>query len=376
MHIRSFLALLYMNRAKIILIVIFVTAAILRIYLAVISENVPDFSDMQDYNELAVEGQFDTYLPPLYPLFLRLIYSVAGDYNYKAIFIVQSVITSFMILMMYDIVRHIADVTAALLAALLCAVNPNFIAYNLTTMTEALSLFIVVLILWLLYKPFGDHKKAVVLGCVLVAGIYIKSAILFFVPPTLLVSKKRLTLALVLVVLIAPWIVRNAIVYDKVAPVSDTGALNFYATYNPAATGSRHVAAKDTPLKTYDHDQMTYLREALKFIIHNKWKTVDITYNKISLLLTRGWDTFILRPVVGKSSTVNNIMMYAYLPIAILGFIGLVELYDRRNRIIALMMFSYLLFSILLAIFKFRYRVLIEPMLIMYASMWIGDSNR
>lgn len=365
-----------MNRAKIILIVIFVAAAVLRIYLAATCDNEPDFSDMHNYNELAVEGQFNTYLPPLYPLFLRLIYSVAGNYNYKAVFIVQSIITSFMILMIYDIVRRVANDTSAVWAAFLCAINPNFIAYGLTTMTEALSLFMVVLIIWLLYKPFGDSKKAIALGCVLVAGIYIKSAILFFVPSTLLVTKKRLTLALVLVVLIAPWIVRNAVVHGKVAPVSDTGALNFYATYNPAATGSRHVAAKDTPLKTYDHDQMTYVREALKFIIHNKWKTVDITYNKISLLLTRGWDTFVLRPVVGKNSTLNNIMMYAYLLIAVFGFIGLIELYDGRNRIIALMMFSYLLFSILLAIFKFRYRVLIEPMLIMYASMWIGGGSR
>jgi 4-amino-4-deoxy-L-arabinose transferase-like glycosyltransferase len=363
------------NRTRIILLVIFAAAMILRVSLAATCENQPTFSDMHDYNQLAVEGRFNTYLPPLYPLFLRLVYSVFGDYNYTAVFIVQSILMSFMILLMYDIVRRVADETAAVIAALLCAVNPNFIAYGLTTMTEALSLCIVVLIIWLLYTPFGELKKAIVLGCVLVAGIYIKSAMIFFVPPVLFASKRRLTIVLILAALISPWIIRNAVVHDKVAPVSDTGALNFYATYNPAATGSKHTDAAHTPLRTYDHDQMTYVREALKFIIHNKWKTVDITYNKVSLLLSRGWDTHVLKPVVGGNATLNNIMLYAYVPLAVLGFIGLIELYDRRNRIIALMMFSYLVLSILFAIFKYRYRVIIEPMLIMYASMWIGDTS-
>lgn len=363
-----------LNGAKIALIVIFIAATALRIYLGAMSDFLSNFSDMHDYNELAVEGGFNTYLPPLYPLFLRLVYTLFGNYNYNAVYIAQGIITSLMILMIYDIVRRASNEIAALSAAVICAVYPNFIAYSLTTMTEALSIFIVMLLVWLLFKPFDDTKKAIVLGCVLAAGIFIKSAILFFVPATLLTSRKRLIQLLVLVALLAPWIVRNAVVHEKVAPVSDTGALNFYATYNPAATGSKHVAAERTPLKTYDHDQTTYVREALKFIIHNKWKTMDITYNKLSLLLSRGWDTFVLRKVVGKNSTLNNIMLYAYLPIAIFGFIGLARLYDRRNRIIAYMMFSYLLFSILLAIFKYRYRVLVEPMLIMYTAILIGSS--
>ncbi len=374
MNIRSLLAGRKLNGARIALVVIFIAATALRIHLGAMSDFLSNFSDMHDYNELAVDGGFNTYLPPLYPLFLRLVYTIFGNYNYNAVYIVQGIITSLMILMIYDIVRRISNEVAALSAAVISAVYPNFIAYSLTTMTEALSIFIVVLLVWLLFKPFGDTKKAIALGCVLAAGIFIKSAILFFVPATLLTSRKRLIQLLVIIALLTPWIVRNALVHEKVAPVSDTGALNFYATYNPAATGSKHVAAEATPLETYDHDQKTYVTEALKFIIHNKWKTMDITYNKLSLLLSRGWDTFVLQNVVGRNSTLKNIMLYAYLPVAIFGFIGLARLYSKENRIIAYMMTSYLLFSILLAIFKYRYRVLIEPLLIMYTAMLIGSS--
>jgi 4-amino-4-deoxy-L-arabinose transferase-like glycosyltransferase len=362
-----------LSNAHVALIAVFALGFVLRVYFAATCDFMSNFSDMHDYNELAVEGGFNTYLPPLYPLFLRLIYSVFGSYNYKAVYIVQSIITSSIILLMYGTVRRIGNEIAALTAAAICAVYPNFIAYNLTTMTEAMSLFFLVLLLWLLFKPFDERKKAITLGCVLAAAAFVKSAMLFFVPGTILFSKKRLVLVLVLAVLLSPWIVRNAIVHDTVAPVSDTGALNFYATYNPAATGSRHVNAEDTPLRTYDHDQMTYVREALKFIINNKWQTIDITYNKVALLISRGWDTFILKGVIGDHLNLVQIMMYAYLPVAALGFIGLLRLYDRKNRIIAVMLVSYLFFSIMFAIFKFRYRVLAEPMLMMYASLLIGN---
>lgn len=363
-----------MNVWKIILLVIFIGALAIRIFTAVNCEFIPDWSDMGLYNNLAVNGGFNTFLPPVYPLFLRLIYSIFGSYNYKAVYVIQGIISSFMILLVYDVVRRVSSQKAGLIAALICSVYPNFIAFNLTTMTEALSLFIVVLLIWLLLIDFNPIYKALAVAIVLVTGSLTKSSIIFFLPGTLLFTKKRLMFSLFFVILISPWIIRNAIVHDKVAPVSDTGALNFYATYNPAASGSRHVNAEDTPLKTYDHTQMTYAKEGLKFIINNKAKTMDITYNKLSILVSRGYYAFLFDRIIGDKPNLKKIFLYAYLPISILGIIGLVRLYDKKNRIIAVLMFSFLIPSILLAIFKFRYRVLIEPMLIMYTAILIGST--
>ena len=360
------------NRWNIIVLAIFICALAIRLFLAVAIENTPDFSDMQDYNELAVEGGFNTYLPPFYPLFLRLIYSIFGTYNYTAVFIAQSIISSLIIILVYDIVRRISNNLAGVIAALICSVYPNLIIYNLTTMTESLSLFIVVFLLWLMLIEFNATYKALALAAVLVAGSLIKSSIIFFLPGTLFFTKKRKLLVLFFIILISPWIIRNVVMHDKLAPVSDTGALNFYATYNPAATGSRHTNAEDTPLKTYDHKQMTYVKEALKFIIHNKRQTMDITYNKLSILVSRGFDSYVLDDIVGDNENWKNLLIYGYIPISILGIIGLIRLYDKENRFIAVLMFSYLILSIFLAIFKYRYRVLVEPMLIIYASMLIA----
>ena len=96
---------------------------------------------------------------------------------------------------------------------------------------------------------------------------------------------------------------------------------------------------------------MTYVKEGLKFIINNKAKTMDITYNKIAILVSRGYYAYLFDEFLGDNKNLKNIFLYAYLPISILGIIGLVRLYDKNNRIIAVLMFSFLIPSILLAIF-------------------------
>lgn len=363
----------FIRIAWILLIIIFIAAVTIRVHLALKCKALPDYSDMKNYNELAVKGGFDTYLAPLYPLFLRSVYSIFGDYNYRAVFVVQGVINSLIVILIFGIVTRLNNLASGLIAAAICCVYPNFVAYNLTTMTESLSLFIVVLFMWVLLQTFNEKYKAIILAFMLCAGSLIKPAILFFIPGTFFVCKKRLIFLISVIALLSPWIVRNSIVHHKVAPVSDTGALNFYASYNPAASGSKHVYAKDTPLKTYDHDQLTYVREGLKFIINNRWDTARIIYNKITVLFTRGWDSFVLKKIVSKKKNYENMLLYAYLPVMFFGFIGIVKFYSSQNRIILFPMFSYLLLAILLVIFKFRYRLLIEPVLIIYTSILIGN---
>jgi hypothetical protein len=66
------------------------------------------------------------------------------------------------------------------------------------------------------------------------------------------------------------------------------------------------------------------------------------------------------------------ILQYAYLPVMILGFTGMIRFSDRRSRRIMLPALSYLLFFIVLAIFKMRYRLLAEPAFIIFTAVTIG----
>ena len=99
-------------------------------------------------------------------------------------------------------------------------------------------------------------------------------------------------------------------------------------------------------------------------------------YVKTAKVFSRGWDNFVLRYQTEGQRFLRNLLLYAYMPVMILGFIGMIRFSDERNRQLALPALSYLLFFILLAIFKVRYRLLIEPVLIIFTSITIGHLCR
>jgi hypothetical protein len=179
--------------------------------------------------------------------------------------------------------------------------------------------------------------------------------------------RKRLVFIVTTVILVLP-ILLYGILSGK---SSNTGARLFYKTYNPEATGIVYYELEDTELGSKDLSSLEYVKAALVFIKDNKWRTVDIIYNKASLIISAGWDKYVMESIIGGNKHLPNILFYAYLPVMALGFIGMIRLCDSRNRILAVLVASYLLFIILLSIFKIRYRVLIEPILIMYASMFL-----
>jgi len=153
---------------------------------------------------------------------------------------------------------------------------------------------------------------------------------------------------------------------------TNRGALAFYKTYNPKANGWNWFDIKSTEVGRRDLPSRVYLRESVEFIIGNKWKTLDIIYAKASKIFARGWDSFVMKPLTGGSGFLSNLLPYAYLPVMILGFIGMIRFGNDRNRLIMLPTLSYLVFFVLLSIFKIRYRLLAEPALIIFASITIG----
>ena len=50
--------------------------------------------DMLRYNQLALQGGVSFAPPPGYPIFLRTIYSISGNLNYRAVYLVQSLISA------------------------------------------------------------------------------------------------------------------------------------------------------------------------------------------------------------------------------------------------------------------------------------------
>jgi 4-amino-4-deoxy-L-arabinose transferase-like glycosyltransferase len=342
---------------------VFVVGFLWRVSLAFTCRAIPDFSDMAEYNYLAVEGVFNSHRPPLYPLFLRGVYALSGARQYTTVFVVQSVVSSLLIIVMYWTVSRMWNKRAGIIAAALCALYPNFLLYNLTTLTESFGVAIVVAMMGVAASRASDRRKAIAQGVVMGLGMLLKPAFLFFVPGLLIALKKRLVFAATLAFVLSPWILYNAMHEHKLILVSDTGAVNFYMSYNPEAKGG-FVAIENWE----NISQLDYLKRGLDFIRRHKLRTVEIIHAKIFVLFELGWDRHVFRDIVPGTWAVYA-AMYGYLGMFVFGFIGLVRRFRKAHAPLVYPLLSYVLLLILLSIFVVRFRSLYEPLLIAYTGI-------
>ncbi|MGD1049036.1 MAG: glycosyltransferase family 39 protein [Candidatus Krumholzibacteriaceae bacterium] len=364
-----------MNRKSPTLILLFVlaVAAVIRVYSALRCTSIPGYSDMALYNAAAWKGGFPKSLPPGYPLFLRGIYALFGARNYNAVFVVQGLISALTVFLIYRVTSAVASRRAGLIAAGIAAVYPNLIAYNLTTLTETIGVFFVMVLLLVLVAAIPERTRSVLAAVVIFIGFAFRPVIVLFAPGVFLGIKRRWTFALAAVVLLTPLVAFEM----TVGKSFQRSAVAVYETYHPSLDGSRFINPDSTELRSDTLSSAVYLKAALANIAHNRGKALDNVYNKVTVLFSRGWDTFVIEPIVGEGTLAYYVWAYAYLPVLVLGFIGIARLYGRRNRMLALPALSYTVLVVLFFLFKFRYRLPIEPVLIIYASMLLaGERSR
>ncbi len=349
------------------LLVIVLLALILRLYMAFTCTAAPDFSDMETYNRLALQGGISVSPPPGYPLFLRAIYEVFGPRNYLAVFIVQGIISAITAGLIFLAAEKAAGTRAAVIAASIAAVYPNFLVYNLTTMSETLGLFFAVLIFCLLVSDAGDGVKAVAGAFLLVAACAVRPVLIYFWPGMLTGLKKRTLFIVATLLLVSPWVIYSV----SVGKVTNRPGRAFYKTYNPKSSGRQFVKFADTPLSRTDLPNRVYFSEAFSFMAHNKWKTIDIIYNKAAMIFSRGWDQHFMQRVVGRDNRWVFLMIYSFVPVMLLGMAGMITGIDGKNRILAYLLISYLAAFVFLAIFKVRYRLLVEPIFIIFSAIFV-----
>lgn len=318
---------------------------------------------MAVYNNLALSPEFSLFPPPVYPLFLRGIYGIFGQQAYTAVFAVQGVLGAISVLLVYRIAERAGGRAAGLVAAAVAAFYPNLVAYGLTTLTETLSVFIALLILDILCGKGGERVRSAAVAALLVIGFLVRPAFAFFGPGVLVATRRRVVFVITAAALLAPVIVAG------VSHGGGIGAVLFYKTYNETSDGRHYVDIEDTAIGKDDLPASVYLSAALRFILRHGWRTVDIVYNKASVLVSRGFDTFILHEVIGDGPFMTNVFMYAYLPVMVLGLVGLVRYAGGPASPVTAMLVSYTVLNVLLSVFKWRYRLLIEPMLIVFASI-------
>ena len=197
-----------------------------------------------------------SWWPPVYPVFLGVVYGLLGVDHRIAVF-VQVILGTLTVWFVYRIAQSMGSERGARIAAGLVAVAPTYVFVTNQLASENLFVF---LLAWGVDAALraqslrGRFVAGVILGLATLtraAGVVVPGVLALWV---LLGSGSRRAGALAAVALILgavvpmlPWTIRNALVAGSPQPVCYGGGLNFYFGHNPEHLGFRPL--KETPLR-------------------------------------------------------------------------------------------------------------------------------
>lgn len=322
-----------------ILSVIFVLALVLRIYYAAIAEFVmpADFiRGMVEIDKSVLGNGLNVIQPPLHALFLRIMYVIFGAANHRAVFMLQGVLSSVIVLFMYVTGRLLFGRKAGILAASISAVYPNFIIYNLGLNSDSISLVIVTLLMATAVIQAPESGKACLSAALISVGILFKPLLVYFLPGMLLTAKKRMMFIVVVFVILVPWAIRNSVVQGSFTPVYGKDAYK---------VNLRHFTRK-----------------------YEKWAAVHKIYFNCATVLKRSWTSSFADDEDDRLRNSSYIATYSHVIIMLLGLIGIVR-YRRKEQLgVVAPVAGYLILLVMLSDFRVRYRIFFELLLILYAA--------
>jgi 4-amino-4-deoxy-L-arabinose transferase-like glycosyltransferase len=218
------------------------------------------------------DGHATAYYPIGYPGLLGALLWIVDvsplpDERLAVVVGLNVVLAAATVVALFEVVRRLATVRTALVAAALVAVWPNVVFHGAVALTETLFLFlVVVLTLVLVARPWTPDglpvRRVLLAGAVLGLAALVRPTVVALVPllPVAWVAagigwRRSLAHGGVMVataaVVIAPWTVRNWIVMDAFVPISTNTGDNLCIGHEPGATG--RFALSEYCLAGYDH---------------------------------------------------------------------------------------------------------------------------
>lgn len=192
-----------------------------------------------------------TFRAPLYPAFLALVYffSGVGPQRFFAARLAQAALGALLVPLTYALGVRLfpQDTKPARWAAWAIAFYPMLVIFPLALATENLFfvLFLGALITLLLAAQTRRTRYFVASGILLgltalTRSVILSAAILAVVWAWFLLRERLKALALLgaFLVVIAPWIIRNSLIYGHLTPIEYSMGYNLYVGYHPQSTGT------------------------------------------------------------------------------------------------------------------------------------------
>lgn len=381
-------------------LIVFLLAFAVRMLLFCLDDGIiPDKGDSPGYLALAesvkngtgftLDGRIPTASRgPLYPVFLAGVLSLPGA-GTRTIQFFQIIIDSLTCLLLYFLAGKLLDKSHGLACGVLMALYIPLASLSLFVLTETLFTFFLVATILLLVLGRLRILFSAAAGLLMGAAALVRSngvAIAFFLLLWLLYThgcKKSLrhvfAFMFCMILVLSPWIIRNAIVFNRFIPASTLTGLTLYNSYiipekgfgyNEIKPEHRHVFELDN-----EADRSACLgRIAIQHILHNPIEALKLIPVKLSLIVY----PFDLRWLLPYSLFRFNIFWFTVLILAGIAFISDTSFILNRLNIVV-----FLLGTLLLTTVVFygspRMRVPFDPFIIMLSAvgvMWIWRKER
>lgn len=336
---------------------------------------------------------------PAYPVFLALVGAGGGEYDSSParVKIAQACVGGLTVWLVGLIALGAAGPRAGAVAAAVAAVYPPLVWISAYVFSETLfspcALGAAHVLQRAVGTPPGRRRMALSLAAGGLTGlaILIRPVMLFFVPLAVLwlAGHRRVAVALAFtaatVAVVAPWTIRNAIVYERFVLVASEGGVTFWTGNHPLARGDGDLAA-NPDLKRAEvafrraHAGLTpeeleplYYRAALEAIAEDPLRWMGLMARKLFYTVVPAGPSYRLHSTRYWAA---SLLSYGLLlPVAIAGFRRLWRS-ERRPAALLLLGGSAVLAS-LIFFPQERFRIpVIDPVLIVAASAVAAGRGR
>lgn len=253
--------------------------------------------DLSSIDYDPVRGVPTSFRAPLYPAFLAVFYYLTGSGlgRFFAVRLVQAGLSALLAPLTYHVSNRLFpdNKSASVISAWIVACYPLLIIYPIGLATENLFFLLVLAAFYFLLRiPDSEFPTPYFLlsGIFLSLAVLTRSVAIPFAGLAVLwtwfiLKQKRgaALMALTLLVIIAPWVIRNSLLHQKLTSVETSMGYNLYVGYHPESDGSFTFGPSLdllSILDDYERDQFGK-NTAVEFILSEPGRFLPLAINRL-----------------------------------------------------------------------------------------------
>jgi len=329
---------------------------------------------------LESDGSPTQQRPPVYPVFLAIAYFLFG-HSFLWVKVLQTVLDTFTVFILYRISRKFFDEKTSLLVALALAIYPPLIAYNGVIGSEICFTFFLALTLLVLTNAISKNstKRYGISGFLLGITTLCRSTTIFypiFFLIGLLIAKKNfflknsIVLLLFFVITLLPWTLRNYFTSGRFSPLATGGGELFWAGTQEMLDGKASEKGIDyyypelSKMPLHQRDSIV-IKKGLESIYNNPFVYLKITLKKFIRIIFQPVGQVLTEkkyPLLGRLLYLIHFILLIF---AVIGFILNRPIWEDLIPVISIVVYIIAMHTLLASIP--RYRLPVEPYIVLFA---------